>query len=121
MHLIPSLIIATICAHGSFVHFTLPLEDDGHVSVSNDLLGLKFNLQIGTMYVEQEMYIVDGDISESILMQKNRSEDGHVWILGLGTFRVIGLFDCQWQNSIVISTNKSVTSTVKSQESALLN
>lgn len=43
-----SLIMATIHAHGSFVPFTLPLEDDSHVGVLDDMLGLRFNLQIGT-------------------------------------------------------------------------
>ena len=52
MHLIPPLIMATIRARGSFVPFTLPLEDDGHVSVSKDLLGLRFNFRIEAIYVE---------------------------------------------------------------------
>ena len=71
VHLTFLLIMVTICACGLFVPFTLPFEDDGHVSVSKDLLGLRFSLRIGTVYVEQEMYIVDGDISKTILMQKN--------------------------------------------------
>ena len=32
--------MATIHALGSFVPYTLPLEDDGHVGVLKDLLGL---------------------------------------------------------------------------------
>lgn len=34
------------------------------------------------------MYNVDGDISKTILMSKNKSEDGHIWILRLGLFKV---------------------------------
>ena len=46
--------------------FTLPLEDHGHVNVLENLLVLRFKLQIGTMYMKQEMYFVDCDISKTI-------------------------------------------------------
>jgi hypothetical protein len=62
--------VATIRAHGSFVPFILPLQDDGHVIVSEDLLSLRFNLQIGTMYLEHEMYSADGEVYETILVPK---------------------------------------------------
>ena len=52
--------------YGSFVSFTLPLEDHGHVNVLENLLVLRFKLQIGTMYMKQEMYFVDCDISKTI-------------------------------------------------------
>jgi hypothetical protein len=46
-----------ICDDGSFVPFTLPLEDDGfvdgHVFVSHDLLSLRSNLRIGIMCVDK--------------------------------------------------------------------
>jgi hypothetical protein len=47
-----------------------------------------------------------GDISEAILLQKDKSEDGHlsIWIQ---IHRVIGLFDSQIQASIVMLKNKS--------------
>lgn len=59
--------MATIRGHGSLV----PLGDDGNVGVSKDFIDLRFNLQIGTMYVEQEMFSMDGHLSVTILMQKN--------------------------------------------------
>ena len=62
--------------------FTLPLENDQHVKVSEDLLSLRFNLMIGSIYVEQEMYSMNGDILETILNPKNMCEDCYVWILG---------------------------------------
>jgi len=105
--------MATIRTHGSFVPFTLPLQDDGHVVVSEDLLSLRFNLQIGTMYIEQEMYSTVGEVYETILVQKNRTEHGSMWILGAGSFRVIGLSESQMQASTVILTNESGTSTVQ--------
>lgn len=84
-------LIPTIRAHDSLICLILPLVDDGHVSVPEDMLSLRFNLNIRTMYVEQEMYSMNGDISETILMQNNESDDGHVWNFGLGSFRAIGL------------------------------
>ena len=104
--------MATIRAHESFVPFILPLQDDGHVSVSEDLLSLRFNLQIGTIYLEHEMYSADGKVYETILVPKNRTDVGFMWILGPGSFRVIGLCEFQMQASTVILTNKSGTSTV---------
>ena len=74
--------MATIKASGSFVPFTLPLEDDHHVKVSEDLLSLRFNLRIGSMYVEQEMYSTNGDILETIFIWRSMCQNGYVWILG---------------------------------------
>lgn len=58
--------MASIKAYGSFVPFTLHLEDYAHVNVVKYLLSLRFNLQIKIMYVKYEMYHVDGDILEII-------------------------------------------------------
>ena len=52
---------------------------------------MRFNLQIGTMYLEKEMNSVDGKVYKTILVQKNRIDVGFMWILGPGSFRVIGL------------------------------
>ena len=52
------------------------------MKVSKNLLSLRFNFRIGSMYVEQEIYAVDSDILEIILIQKNMSEYDYVWILG---------------------------------------
>lgn len=49
-------LMATNRTHGSFVPFTLHLDDDGHVSVSKDLLSLRFNFHIGTTFVEQKIF-----------------------------------------------------------------
>lgn len=50
--------------------FTLSFVGDGQVVVLEDLLGLRFNLQNGTMYVEHDMYSANGDVPETIVMQK---------------------------------------------------
>ena len=104
--------MATIKVSGSFVPFTLPFENDHHVKVSEDLFSLRFNLRIGSMYVEQKMYSTNSDILETILIPKNLYQDGYVWILGPGSFRVIRLTDFQMQASTVLLTNESAASTV---------
>ena len=104
--------MATIKASGSFVPFTLPLDDDHHVKVSKNLFSLRFNLQIGSMYVEQEMYSMDGDILETILISNKICQDGYVWILGPCSFKVIRFSDSQRQASITLLTNEFSASTV---------
>ena len=41
---------------------TLFVEDHAHVNFSKDLVSRRLNLQIGTMYMEQEVYFMDDDI-----------------------------------------------------------
>ena len=62
--------------------FILPLQDDDYVVVTASLFSFIFHFHIGTMYVEQEMYSPNGDVTRTILMQKTHSEDNSVWILG---------------------------------------
>ena len=64
------------------MHVTFFFVGGSQVIVLEDLLGLRFNLQTRTMYVKQYMYSANGDILETILMQKSKSEDGVIWILG---------------------------------------
>lgn len=52
--------MVAIRAHVLLVPFTLLLQDDDHVFVSEDLLSLRFNLRVGIMYIEQELYNVEG-------------------------------------------------------------
>ena len=105
--------MAIIIAHGSFVPFMLLLHDDGYVGVSKHLLSLRFNLKIGIMYLEQEMYYADGEVYEMILVQKNTTEVGSMWILGPRLFRVISIYESQMQASTIILTNEFGTSTVQ--------
>lgn len=67
-------IMATIKAIGSLIPFTLPLQDNEQVIVLEDMFGSRFNFQIGTMYVKQEMYFANGEVCKMILMQKKKEE-----------------------------------------------
>ena len=113
--------MATIRAHGSFVPFTLPLQDDGRVGVLEDILSSRFNLQTGTMCLEQEMFSADGQVCETIMIQKNTTDDGSMWILGPSSFKIIGLSESQMQASTVVLTNQSGTSTIQMSNVANVN
>lgn len=65
----------------------------GYVLVLEGLLCLRFNLQLGTMYVEHEMFAESGVVFEIVIMQKTISASGSCWLLGIGSFRAIGLYD----------------------------
>ena len=49
--------------------------------VSEDLLSLRFNRQLRTVYLEQEMNIVDGEVYETILVQKTRTKAFRAWFI----------------------------------------
>lgn len=65
-HTFLSFQMATIRVERSLVPITLPFQDDDHVFLSKDLLSLRFNIQVGTMYVEQEMYNVEGHVTSEV-------------------------------------------------------
>lgn len=69
VHLLLCFSMSTIRAHGFFVLFSWIY--DGHVDVLEDLLNLKFNLYIKTMYLEHKMYFADGEVYKAILVHKN--------------------------------------------------
>lgn len=58
------------------------------------------------------MYSHAGDASETILMQKNKNEDGAMWILGPNSFRVYGLSKSRMHVSTIIIANDFGTSTL---------
>jgi hypothetical protein len=51
--------MTTIKASGSFVPYILALVDNHHMKVLEYLLSLRFNLHIGSMYVELETYFMN--------------------------------------------------------------
>jgi hypothetical protein len=65
------------------------------------------------MYLEHDRYFAYGEVYEMVLVQKNKIEVGFMWILGLGSFRVVGIFESQMQALTVILTNEFGTSIVQ--------
>lgn len=94
--------MASIRSFGSLVPFTLPLGVNGFVVVYEELLELRFNFQVGTMNVKQNLYTECRGLKNNV--------DGLSWTLGSCSYRVIGIYDSQMQASTIILTNNSGTS-----------
>ena len=60
--------MASLKALGPLVPFTLLFANDGFIIGFEVLLGLKFEFQVGTMYMEQEMFDDNGMVFNKILM-----------------------------------------------------
>ena len=103
--------MASLRAGDCSVPFTLPLGADGFVVVQENLLSLKFNFRLGTMYVEQELFQETGQLCETVLMQKSIVDSGSFWSLGAGSYKVIGLSELEMDASTVLLTNESITAT----------
>ena len=58
------------------------------------------------MYVEQEMYFTNGEVSKIMLLQKYNRDNGIILNLGPFSFRVIYLSNFLVQASIIVLTIK---------------
>ena len=119
--ILPYFKITTIKISRSFVPFILLLEDDHCMNMSKYLLSLGSNLRLGSMYVEQETYFMNGDILETILIPKIMCQNGYFWILNPESFRIIGLPDSRMQASIILLTNEYGASTINVPSVATVN
>ena len=81
------------------------------VVVQENLLSLKFNFCLGTMYVEQELFHEIGELCETILIQKSRVDSDSFWSLSAGSYKVIGLSKLDMDASTMLLTNESITPT----------
>lgn len=104
--------MASIRANGVGIPFTLPLGEDGKVYVDESILEAKFGLQMGRMYVEQELTSDVGDVVETVLQLQSRQGDSVGWMLSAGSYKVFGYSSSALQGSTVCLTPASVTSTV---------
>ncbi len=104
--------MASIRADGWVVPITLPVDETGKVVVQERFLSAKFKFCPTTMYIEQELHSESGELLETVLQQKSRDDEGGLWTLGVGTYKVFGLTSSQLQGSTICLTPASVTSTV---------
>ena len=56
------------------------------------------------MYVEKEIFDDNGVLTETILQLKSKDDEGYVWTLSSGTYKVFGLSDSQMSLSTMILT-----------------
>lgn len=105
--------MATLRAHGHGTPFTTPVKEDGIVTISEQLLSLRFHFRIRSMYVEKEIFDDNGMLTETILQLKCRDTEGFAWTLSNGTYGVFGLSDSQMSVSTILVTPPTSTSTVQ--------
>ena len=79
--------------------------------VQENLLSLKFNFCLGSMYVEQEFFHETGELCETVLIQKSRVDSDYFWSLSAGLYKVIGLSKLDMDASTMLLTNESIKPT----------
>ena len=77
--------------------------------VCKNLLSLKFNFSLGTMYVEQELFQEIGELYKTVLIQNSRVDSDLFLSLGACSYKVIGLFELEMDGFIMLLTNESIT------------
>jgi hypothetical protein len=83
---------ATIQADGDGVPISFPLGSDGLASVSAICLGLRFQLNIASLHIDEEVFdSVSGDVTHTIGQIPVCNGDGKQWLLRPGRFKLYGL------------------------------
>lgn len=62
--------MATLQAIGWAMLFTLPLSEDGIMITKETLLCSKFNYRLGTLYIEQEVFQDNEEVSGIVLVHE---------------------------------------------------
>lgn len=102
--------MASLCGSSRVTPFVMPLDSEGKVTLHEHFLSLKFNFIVGTMYVEEEIYNNKGEISQIVFQLKSRIDDGAIWILRSGLFRVFGMSNLQMSTSTILVLLRASTS-----------
>jgi hypothetical protein len=83
---------ATIRADGDGVPISFPLGSDGLASILAVCLSLRFQLNIASLHIDEEVFdSVSGDVSHTIGQIPMYNGDGKHWLLRHGRFRLYGL------------------------------
>ena len=104
--------MATIRALNHSIPLMIPLGDDGLAKVAWWFLSMRFKLNQDSIHVEEEVFNDNGNLSYTILQVSFRIDDGRVWFLLPGRYKVIGVTESQMATTIVLLTpGVSLTST----------
>jgi hypothetical protein len=83
---------ATIRADGDGVPISFPVGTDGLASISAVRFGLRFQLNIASLYIDEEVFdSVFGNVTHTIGQIPMCNGDGKHWLLRPGRFRLYGL------------------------------
>jgi hypothetical protein len=82
----------TIRADGDVVPISFPLGSDGLALVSAVRLGLRFQLNIASMHIDEEVFdSVSGDVTHTIGQIPVCNGNSKYWLLRASRFRLYGL------------------------------
>jgi hypothetical protein len=96
---------ATIRVDGDGVPSSFPLGSDGLASVSAVRLGLRFQLNIASLHIDEEVFdSVFSDGTHTIGQIPVCNGDGKYWLLRPGRFRLYGLSKSTMATSIELAT-----------------
>jgi hypothetical protein len=83
---------ATIRADGDCVPISFPLGSDGLALVSAVCLGLRFQLNVDSLHIDEEVFdLASGCITHTIGQIPECNGDGKHWLLRRSRFRLYGL------------------------------
>jgi hypothetical protein len=95
---------ATIRADGDGVPISFPLGSDGLASVSTVHLGLRFQLNIASLHIDEEVFdSISSDVTHMIGQIPICNGDGKHWLLRPGRFRLYGLSESTMAASIELA------------------
>lgn len=83
--------MATFRADGHIVPITLNMSADGFATVSEQLLCLRFHFQLSSIFIEQDVFDVEGVLSETVFQMPIRENERTSWKVGPGQYRVFGV------------------------------
>ena len=111
---------AIVRADGDGVPISFPLGTDGLASVSAVRLGLRFQLNIASLHIDEEVFdSVTGDVTHTIGQIPICNGDDKHWLLGPGRFRLYGLTESTMAASTELApTLQSPTCTNRTPVSA---
>jgi len=105
--------MAMVLGDGSSIPISFPCRDDGVAWVSALVLSVRFNLELTSMWVKEELFDFEGVEIVSIVMQmKLKDERGDVWRFTLGKYHAFGTPNAVRSMSIDILTPRSITSSI---------
>jgi hypothetical protein len=111
---------ATIRADGDGAPISFPLGRDRLASVSVIRLGLRFQLNIASLHIDEEVFdSVSGDVSHTIGQILVCNRDGKQWLLRPGRFRLYGLSESTMASSTELAPSlRSPSFTNRTPESS---
>jgi hypothetical protein len=83
--------MAYIKASSQSVFLKMQIAKGGHARVYANVLHARFGFHPTSIYIEEEVLSESGKVDRTILQLSFRDDEGQLWLLPLGRYRVFGL------------------------------